>query len=129
MLRRSIDRLPQESFKLRGAGNGSFLRHGLERVIQSPPSNAGFFSFGSTGDYIYEPSEHFSGQDSFSYRADDGFELAAPAAVTFNVTPVADAPLLTVQNAGRDRSLENRTHEEGAARAVPNIEPLIRPRG
>jgi hypothetical protein len=47
----------------------------------------------SDGSFVYRPDADFHGQDSFTYRADDGDEDSIATAVTITVAPVADAPV------------------------------------
>jgi hypothetical protein len=47
-----------------------------------------------TTDVTYTPDSDFNGPDGFSYTADDGFGVSAPATVSITVTPVNDAPKL-----------------------------------
>lgn len=43
---------------------------------------------------VYEPEENFYGQDSFTFRANDGKDDSNLATVTITVTPVNDAPVI-----------------------------------
>ena len=62
-------------------------------VDDSGPSN-GTLTFNSDGSFTYEPAPNFNGQDSFSYRANDGFvDSDPPATVTITVNPVNDSPV------------------------------------
>ncbi|NTX07358.1 tandem-95 repeat protein [Myxococcus sp. CA040A] len=50
-------------------------------------------SLGGAGvDYVYTPVAQYHGLDSFTFQVSDGELLSAPATVTFQVTPVNDAP-------------------------------------
>ena len=44
---------------------------------------------------VYTPSEHFNGEDTFTYKASDGAAVSNTATVTINVNPVNDAPIFT----------------------------------
>jgi len=50
----------------------------------------------STGVYTYTPSSNYSGNDSFTYTVNDSKGGENTYTVTVNVTPVADAPTLTL---------------------------------
>lgn len=53
---------------------------------------------GTGVDLTYTPDAEFSGTDSFSYRATDGYLDSEIATVTITVLPVNDAPELTVSD-------------------------------
>ncbi|RIK84024.1 MAG: hypothetical protein DCC68_02405 [Planctomycetota bacterium] len=55
------------------------------------PAN-GMLSFVSNGSFVYTPNVNFNGQDTFTYRANDGDQSSNVATVTITVTPVNDAP-------------------------------------
>jgi VCBS repeat-containing protein len=50
----------------------------------------------SNGTVSFNPATNYSGPADFTYTVTDGSLTSAPATVTVNVTPVADAPTLTV---------------------------------
>jgi uncharacterized delta-60 repeat protein len=50
----------------------------------------------ATGAYTYTPNADANGPDSFQFRAGDGSGLSTPATVSITITPVNDAPTLTV---------------------------------
>jgi hypothetical protein len=50
----------------------------------------------ATGAYTYTPNANANGPDSFQFRAGDGSGLSTPATVSITITPVNDAPTLTV---------------------------------
>jgi VCBS repeat-containing protein len=56
------------------------------------PAN-GVLSLVSNGSFTYTPNVNFNGQDTFTYRANDGDQLSNTATVTITVTPVNDAPI------------------------------------
>lgn len=64
----------------------------LTAAVVSQPSH-GVLTFVSNGSFVYTPNANFSGQDTFTYRANDGDQFSAPATVTINVTPVNDPPV------------------------------------
>jgi hypothetical protein len=63
------------------------------------PSSAETFALAADGSFTYVPQSHFSGSDSFTYRAADPYEPGVPATVAIDVTAVADAPTLAVKPA------------------------------
>lgn len=60
----------------------------LTANLLTNPAN-GVLIFFDTGSFIYTPNFNFTGQDSFTYEADDGTDTSAPATVTINVSIVA----------------------------------------
>jgi PKD repeat protein len=71
----------------------------------SGPANAASFALTAGGSFTYTPKAHWSGTDTFTYKVHDG-ELDSPETYTvfLNVTPVADAPALTVAAASGDEA-------------------------
>ncbi|WP_216612480.1 cadherin-like domain-containing protein [Myxococcus xanthus] len=63
---------------------------GLSYILGPAPSRGTLTGTGA--DYRYTPTPHFHGSDSFTYQVSDGELLSAPATVSFQVTPVNDAP-------------------------------------
>jgi M6 family metalloprotease-like protein len=57
---------------------------------------------GSGASRIYIPAANYNGEDSFSYRVNDGTTDSATATIKITVAPVNDAP---VANAGPDQSI------------------------
>jgi Ca2+-binding RTX toxin-like protein len=53
----------------------------------------------SGGNVLFTPAENFSGTASFTYTISDAAGLTSTATAIVNVTPVADAPTVTVANA------------------------------
>ena len=51
---------------------------------------------------VYTPSEHFNGEDTFTYKASDGVADSNTATVTINVNPVNDAPVISDVTATTD---------------------------
>ncbi len=66
-------------------------------VVQGPMH--GLLSGNIGPDITYSPSANYSGADNFTFRANDGKVNGDPATITLNVTPVCDAPALSVPNA------------------------------
>ena len=60
----------------------------LTAVLNSGPTN-GTLDLDLWGSFTYAPDPGFSGSDTFSYRASDGYALSAPATVTVTVTNAA----------------------------------------
>jgi uncharacterized delta-60 repeat protein/uncharacterized repeat protein (TIGR01451 family) len=50
----------------------------------------------SSGAYTYTPNANANGADSFSFRVSDGVTESAPAAIGIDITPVNDAPSMSV---------------------------------
>ena len=67
--------------------------------LLTSPSRASSFAIGSNGSFSYRAVGDFSGTDSFTYRVYDGEQFSMAYTETINVTPVADAPTLSVANA------------------------------
>lgn len=69
---------------------------GLSAVLVDPPVNAALFELKPDGtfDYTHDGSETTA--DSFTYRADDGASQSDVATVTITITPVNDAPVITL---------------------------------
>lgn len=51
---------------------------------------------GTVPDLIYQPDSDFFGLDEFSFHVSDGVYTSPTAQITINVTPVNDAPTLTI---------------------------------
>ncbi len=54
---------------------------------------------GTGANLTYTPSANLNGADLFTFKVNDGKADSAPATVSINVTPVNDAPVLTVPGA------------------------------
>jgi len=63
---------------------------------------------GNTGTLTYTPALNYNGPDSFTFKANDGDLDSLPATVTLNVTPVNDAPVITLLPADRARPRRER---------------------
>lgn len=64
----------------------------LSSILVIPPLH-GEVTLGADGGLVYTPSANFNGVDGFSYLANDGSADSEAAAVTINVTAVADGPV------------------------------------
>lgn len=64
----------------------------LTARLVSGPSN-GTLTYNTDGSFVYTPRANFFGQDSFTYRANDGTADGNIATVTITVTAVNDLPL------------------------------------
>jgi VCBS repeat-containing protein len=53
----------------------------------------GTLSHNADGSFSYTPDSNFNGQDTFTYKANDGQSDSSPATVTITVNPVDDAPV------------------------------------
>ncbi|MHB0939330.1 MAG: Ig-like domain-containing protein [Armatimonadota bacterium] len=66
-------------------------------IVQHPTSGSLVITNSRTGAFTYTPNANISGQDTFTFVADDGINNSNIAMVTINVAPVNDAPV--AQNA------------------------------
>ena len=66
----------------------------LTAVLASGTTN-GILTLNPNGGFVYTPTANFFGADSFTYRANDGFNTSALATVNLTVNPVNDAPTFT----------------------------------
>lgn len=64
--------------------------HSLSTVVTTPPTH-GTLDLRPDGSLEYVPDADFSGVDSFTYTADDGWATSAPASVTLTVRASNDA--------------------------------------
>lgn len=64
----------------------------LTALLVFPPA-IGSVTLNLDGSFTYVPPTGFSGQDSFTYRADDGTTASSPVTVTINVAAVNEAPV------------------------------------
>ncbi|MBX3458178.1 MAG: cadherin-like domain-containing protein [Candidatus Paracaedibacteraceae bacterium] len=46
------------------------------------------------GTYVYTPHSNFNGEDTFTFKANDGFKDSANASVTITINPVNDPPAI-----------------------------------
>ena len=67
---------------------------GLSFVVVDSPTN-GVLS-GTAPDLLYTPNSNFNGDDSFTFRANDGSDDSVPATVSVSVSPVNDPPVAVV---------------------------------
>ena len=70
--------------------NSQALTVGTPRPVSGPADGA--LTLDADGSFTYTPDAGFSGTDSFTYVANDGFADSAPATVTITVTPSAFVP-------------------------------------
>ena len=71
----------------------------LTAELVTGPAN-GELTIAADGSFTYAPDADFNGADSFTYRVDDGYDVSPEATVTLQVTPVNDAPTVTVAAGG-----------------------------
>jgi VCBS repeat-containing protein len=57
--------------------------------LETEPDH-GSLTLNPDGSFAYTPNQTFSGQDSFSYRANDGSASSTPVSVTITVSPLPD---------------------------------------
>jgi hypothetical protein len=62
----------------------------LSYIIEQPPSDG--ILTGTAPNLLYTPNENFNGDDSFSYRVNDGLANSALGNVSLKITPSSDAP-------------------------------------
>ncbi|MGH8566453.1 MAG: Ig-like domain-containing protein, partial [Gammaproteobacteria bacterium] len=62
------------------------------------PANALSFNFNPDGTFSYTPNADFFGDDTFTYKANDGTDDSNVATVTITVNAVNDAPSFTASN-------------------------------
>jgi hypothetical protein len=77
----------------------------LTAVLDNDVSN-GTLILGIDGAFIYTPDEHFTGADSFTYRANDGDLSSPPVQVAISIDAVNDPPSFSSSpplNATEDR--------------------------
>ena len=74
----------------------------LTAVIETTPTN-GTVVLKSDGSFVYTPNENFSGDDTFSYVANDGIEASIEATVTVSVgEPGNTAPVVIADTYSTD---------------------------
>ncbi len=61
-------------------------------ALVTQPSK-GTLVFNPDGSFLYTPTQHANGSDTFTYTVSDGVTTSAPATVTINITPINDAPV------------------------------------
>ncbi|HUT93242.1 MAG TPA: Ig-like domain-containing protein [Thermoguttaceae bacterium] len=64
----------------------------LTITVVAHPAN-GTLTPSADGSFVYKPNLNFHGQDSFTYKANDGYANSNTATVTITVNPVNDAPV------------------------------------
>jgi VCBS repeat-containing protein len=69
----------------------------LTAILAAGPTN-GTLALNANGSFTYTPNANFTGQDSFTYRANDGEVDSTLATVTITVTPENDAPVATTDS-------------------------------
>jgi VCBS repeat-containing protein len=67
----------------------------LTAILVSGPANAASFTLNANGSFNYTPAANFNGQDSFTYKANDGQADSNVVTVTITVNAVNDAPSLS----------------------------------
>ena len=70
-------------------------------IVVSGPAHAAFFELDPVfGTFVYTPEADFNGTDSFTFKANDGRVDSNISTLTFNVTPVNDAAVITGEALG-----------------------------
>lgn len=67
----------------------------LTYATTSDPAH-GTLVFGTDGSFTYAPAADYFGPDAFAFTAHDGVAASTPATITITVTPVNDAPEITL---------------------------------
>ena len=103
----------------------------LTAALFSGPAN-GSLTLNSDGSFTYTPDANFFGQDSFTYKTNDGTEDGNTATVTINVNPVNDAPVTnddslatsedTPLTIGANQLLDNDTDADGDSLSVASFD-------
>jgi Ca2+-binding RTX toxin-like protein len=70
----------------------------LGYAVHQGPANGTVELDATTGQYVYAPSQHFSGEDSFFVTITDPSGASVVQRVTIQIAGVADAPSLTVSD-------------------------------
>jgi VCBS repeat-containing protein len=68
----------------------------LNAVLVTPPAESALFELKPDGTFDYTHNGSETTTDSFTYSANDGTFSSAPATVTITITPVNDAPVITL---------------------------------
>src|SRR4030095_2653914 len=68
----------------------------LTAILVTGPANALSFTLNPDGSFNYTPNNNFNGQDTFTYKANDGSLDSNVATVTITVNPINDPPTLAV---------------------------------
>lgn len=96
----------------------------LEAVLEQGPSN-GTLDLNSDGSFIYTPNAGFTGEDTFTYKANDGSADSNVATTTIDVRSVNDPPDAQNDSAATDENtalnvnvLANDTDPDGDALTV-----------
>jgi len=89
-----------------GSGSAGVLQYGdvdgdavTVAIAQGGAPQNGTVVLGANGTYTYVPNPHFSGSDSFQVAVTDPSGATTIGTVSFNVTPVNDAPITTPMTA------------------------------
>ncbi len=73
-------------------------------ALASDVSN-GVLGLNADGSFTYTPNPDFSGADTFTYQADDTFELSNIATVTITVNPINDDPVADSQSVSTEQDV------------------------
>jgi autotransporter-associated beta strand protein/VCBS repeat-containing protein len=68
-------------------------------IVTPPPAATGTLALNANGSFTFSPAANFSGQVSFTYRANDGTLSSNTAVVRISVSPVND-PIVAVNDSG-----------------------------
>ena len=77
------------------------------------------FVLNSDGSYAYTPAHNYNGNDSFTYKVNDGLLDSATYTISVNVAAVNDAPVLT---AGGSTTAEDTAISNGALPAATDVD-------
>ena len=81
----------------------------LTAALVTGPSSAASFTLNPDGSFTYVPLANFAGNDSFTYRVNDGTVNSNVATVTIQVDPVNDAPAIADATVALDENSANAT--------------------
>ncbi|MGC9326610.1 MAG: S8 family serine peptidase [Candidatus Hinthialibacter sp.] len=98
------------------SGQNNFNSNGLNNVIVLTPPSNGALAMNADGTFTYTPSPGFTGTDSFTYKATDGYSESNVAMVTIQTSPEADVILTEI-----DLSLETVYRKYARAKAVVSV--------
>ena len=74
------------------ANDMDFEQHPITAIVVATPQHGGL-SLSADGSFTYTPNENYFGADSFTYRANDGFDESRVATVAITVGGLPDAPV------------------------------------
>ncbi len=76
----------------------------LRAILVTPPAR-GTLSLNINGSFVYTPTANLNGQDTFTYKANDGLLDSNVVTVTINVAAVNDAPVGVADSYSTDQNV------------------------